>query len=163
MNRMASLFAGDRWIPLSFVGMFAVVLLANGALVYFALESWTGLDTENAYLKGLHFNEAVAEATAQQALGWQAALSVEPQPGGARIAVRLSQRDGTPLDRAVVTAQFVRPTLAGHDVPLRLDSFGGGLHRGVVALPLPGQWEARLRVDRDGQTFRLRQRFMLPR
>jgi nitrogen fixation protein FixH len=162
MNRVASLFAGDRWIPLSFVGMFAVVLVANGALVYYALESWTGLDTENAYVKGLHFDDAVAAAAAQQALGWQAALSLDPQPGGARIELRLSQRDGRPLDRAVVTAQFVRPTQAGQDVSLQLDSFGGGLHRGVVALPLPGQWEVRLRVDRDGQTFRLRERFMLP-
>lgn len=163
MTRVANLFAGDRWIPLSFVGMFAVVLLANGALVYYAIASWTGLDTQDAYVKGLHFNDAIADAEAQAALGWQAAFSVDPQPGGARIEVRLTQRDGTPLDRAVVTAQFVRPTLAGQDVALRLDSFGGGLHRGVVALPLPGLWEARLLVDREGRTFRLRERFMLPR
>ncbi|MBL4602812.1 MAG: FixH family protein, partial [Emcibacteraceae bacterium] len=33
-----------------FVGFFLVVFLANGIMTYFALSTWTGLETENAYV-----------------------------------------------------------------------------------------------------------------
>ena len=37
-----------RWIPWLFVAFFAVVFTANGLLIAFALESYTGLDGADA-------------------------------------------------------------------------------------------------------------------
>ena len=56
----------SRWIPYAFLGFFAVVLLANGAMIWLAFATWTGLETEGAYQKGLAYNRTLAETEAQR-------------------------------------------------------------------------------------------------
>ena len=41
------------WIPWALCGIFAVFLIANGVMLYFATRSWTGLATDNAYENSL--------------------------------------------------------------------------------------------------------------
>jgi nitrogen fixation protein FixH len=55
-SRARSPQAGDRfgrWIPWSFVGLFFLVLAVNGTMIAIAVSSFTGLETTNAYQRGL--------------------------------------------------------------------------------------------------------------
>jgi nitrogen fixation protein FixH len=48
-------------IPLYFVMAFLVVFIVNGIFVYMAVTTNHGVVTENAYEKGLRYDEVVAE------------------------------------------------------------------------------------------------------
>jgi nitrogen fixation protein FixH len=149
----------DWWIPWSFVAFFGVMLVANGALIYFALESWTGIETRDAYTKGLAYNDRLAEAQAQAAEGWHTALNFEPRGGQAgRLAFQLTDRNGVALNAAEVVARVVRPTSEGHDFAVELPSLGEGRYAADVDFPLPGQWEIRLEATHPSGSFRLHKR-----
>ena len=128
----------DRYIPWLFVAFFGVVFAANGALVAVAVESFTGLSTEGAYQKGLAYNRTLAEAAAQEKLGWALAADASALKRGAgRITVTLRAHDGAPLTGAHLEARFIRPTVAGADTDLRLSETAAGFYEGDPALPLP--------------------------
>ena len=71
MSRRAREITG-RTVLLSLVAFFGVVFAVNGVFFWFASDSWTGLSTEDAYRKGIAFNDQLARADAQKRLGWTA-------------------------------------------------------------------------------------------
>jgi len=153
----------SRWIPWTFVGLFAVMLIANGALVFFALDSWTGLSTKHAYQRGITYNRVLADERVETALGWRLATSlVATEPGRGRIEVRIEDRAGTPVDDAEVRALLRRPLREGFDAKVALDALGGGRYAAAVAVPLPGQWEVRVLARRGADSVHDRARFTLP-
>jgi nitrogen fixation protein FixH len=157
------------WIPYTFVAGFAVVLAANGAMLYFALSSFSGLSTKQAYVEGLAYNDRVAEEEAQAALGWTWDLdlaAVEPlEPNGlSRVAtLRADGRgaEGTPLDGLSVTATIRRPTEQGLDQTLPLRAVGPGLYETRLTLAKPGQWDVLVSAHRGEDVFRLRRRLLV--
>lgn len=144
-----------RWIPWMFVLGFAIIVAANGTMVWVALSTFTGLETRNHYREGLAFNERIADARRQERLGWSADVRFDaPAVGVATIEVDMTDAAGRPLRGASVEATVVRPTHTGHDVTLALDEVGAGRYRRQVDLPRAGQWELRLLAQRDGQEYR---------
>ena len=151
-----------NWIPWAFVAFFGVVLAANGALIWFAFESWTGLATGSAYQRGLAYNRTLEAARQQAALGWTVGFSFE-QTGArqALIELTLEGRHGDLLEGAVVQATIVRPTHAGYDFVQRLEHQTAGRYEALLDLPLPGQWEIRIVAVQGGDTYRLTRRVNL--
>ena len=150
------------WIPWAFVGFFVVVFGANGIMVFFAYDSWTGVATEDAYVKGLAYNEQIADARAQQTLGWRGELTFTANgPLRGRLELDLRDRHETPIGGAAVTADLVRPTHGGHDLQLSLEDAGGGRYAAEVALPLAGQWDVRLRAEHARGGYRLERRIVV--
>lgn len=155
--------ARGSWIPWAFVAFFATVVAANGALVVLAYHSWTGLETEDAYEKGLAFNRTLEAVRAGEALGWRVEVSfADAGPGRGRLAVLLAERDGRALTGATVAARFVRPTQAGHDKEVMLAEVGDGTYAREVELPLPGRWELRLEAEHRGRRHRSAWRLSVP-
>ena len=153
----------SSWIPWTFVGGFGVILIANGLLLYFALQSWTGIETEAAYEKGLAFNEQIETAEAQARLGWTAELVVTPRgERQAEIVLTLLDSAGAPLEKAEVTGLLRRPTQAGLDQTLALSPAGNGRYSAEAALPLAGQWELKLEVQHRRGEYRIAKRIELP-
>lgn len=162
MSRLHAIMAGDRWIPWIFVAMFAVVLIANGTMIYFAFDSWTGLTARSAYKQGRGFNRQLSERKAQSRLGWSASAGLR-RTGARRGRLRfvLTGRDGAPLNGAFVQANLVRPVEAGRDFTIVLKGIGRGAYVADVAFPLRGQWEARFTATRKSRTFRASRRLMV--
>jgi len=156
------------WIPWTFVGGFAVVIAANGAMLYFATSTFSGLTTQHAYVEGLAYNDRVAEEDAQEALGWaldltladDASASPPSTPDEHVMPVRLTARDADsrPLDGLSVAAQVRRPAEPGFDQTVTLAPVGPGLYGATLALPKPGQWELLVTASRGDDTYRLRRR-----
>jgi nitrogen fixation protein FixH len=152
----------SRWIPFAFIGFFGVVLAANAAMIWLAFASWTGLETESAYQKGLAYNDRLAAARAQAALGWQVDIAfAERAPGGLEIALDLADRYGNSLERALVNATLLRPTHEGHDRTVVLERTLGGRYEALVELPLAGQWDLHLRIEAAGEVWRGTRRVFL--
>jgi nitrogen fixation protein FixH len=150
------------WIPWLFVLFLAVILAANGTLIWIALRSWTGLATEHAYDKGLQYNRNLEAARRQAGLGWQPRLEVRMVEGfTAEAALHLADAAGAPLDGAAVTAGFARPTHGGSDFSVPLAPDGPGRYRASFTLPFVGLWDVHLTIRRGDDLFVRDQRVML--
>jgi nitrogen fixation protein FixH len=154
----------DAWIPWSFIGFFAVVLLVNGIMIFVAFDTWTGIGQENAnsYQQGLAYNDRLAEVAAQEALGWQAELSFEELAGRqGRLELALADRNGNPLEGAAVAATLARPTNAASDFALPLSDAGIGRYGADIDFPAAGQWDVRIVAEHGDGTYRITGRVYL--
>lgn len=157
------------WYPWIFVAGFGVVFVVNGLLTYFATTTFNGLETSGAYEKGLAYNDEIAAAEAQAALGWTASFTAEggpaPAPGVSlrptQLALTMSDRDGRPVTGLSVTVTIRRPTVATMDVTVTLPATDAGTYGGTVVLPQAGQWEVRVIARRGDDVYRLRDRIFV--
>lgn len=153
------------WYPWIFVAGMGVVVLVNVVLAYFAVTTWSGLETNNYYRRGLQYNEAIADAKLQRERGWQSALVVSPQPVDGRafdVSVTFRDKAGAALDGLDVRVRAERPTSSGHDQEVTLTDVGGGVYSGRLALDLPGQWTMRVIAQRDTQLYQTAERIQVP-
>jgi nitrogen fixation protein FixH len=143
------------------VAFFGTIMAVNGVLVYEALSTLSGVDTDSAYQAGRMFEHDVAMAKAQDARGWQVEANLTP--GGAGLRVDLSVRDanGRPVSDLDAHAVFERPIDRRQDRTLDLVVDGGGRFHGLVEVA-PGQWEVVLELSRRGERmFRSVNRYVL--
>ena len=59
----------DRIIPLYFVAFFVFIAIMDGIFVYLATTTHSGVVTENAYQKGLNYNQYITAYDQQEMLG----------------------------------------------------------------------------------------------
>ncbi|HSV28613.1 MAG TPA: FixH family protein [Candidatus Omnitrophota bacterium] len=153
------------WYPYIFVGAFLVVIGVNGALAYFATSTFTGLETEGAYEKGLAYNTNLAMAKAQAELGWTVDTTVSPVAGEvprAEIVITYKDRDGRPVDGLDVRAQLLRPTVKGHDHGVVLEPKGKGTYSLIHALPFKGVWDMDVAAIGKDVSYQHAKRFVIP-
>ena len=152
--------ADGWWYPYLFVGGMLIVIAVNGVLAYFAVGTWTGLQSDNHYRRGLEYNKYLEAAEKQKALGWTAAVKL----GADKVlSVRMTGPDGAALAGLDVLAVFERPTSSGHDFDVELAEKAPGLYTVVVNPPLPGQWDVRIVANStDGKNFQLVERLNAP-
>ena len=130
---------------------FAVVLAANAAFIYLALDTFPGLSTDNPYQRGLAYNETLDARAKQRALGWRAEVTFEERgEGRGTLTVVLRDRAGAPLEDLRVVGQVRRPTREGLDRDVALARSGPGAYSAELALPERGQWDVRLVADSRG-------------
>lgn len=146
---MASFYGPDNPVTgksvLSWViAFFVVIFAANAAFVYFALSSWPGLSTENAYELGLRHNNTLAAGETQRKLGWRSGVALVK---GNQIQVRFSDRSRAPLAGLKVSVTMIRPSHEGHDVAVDLTEVAPGLYTAPVNLALKGHWMVEVRAS----------------
>ena len=112
------------------LGFFALIVLVNGVFIFYALNSFSGLSTENAYVKGLNFNRSLAQDRAQRDAGWQVSASARRLTEGQVVVleVRVRDADGRPLS----------------DLVLDFQATGDGGYRAMAKPKALGQWDLRL-------------------
>lgn len=149
-------------IPLWFFGFFAVIFAANGAMVYYALESWTGLEDRNYYVKGVEYNKTLAALNAQEERGWQSDLKYdETAPGVVHMSFDLKDRSGNPITKARVKVNFIRPTHYGQDRELDLVETMPGRYEGTIDLHLFGIWDVEQLVWHGKDTYQTTKRIFI--
>lgn len=147
------------WIPWVFVGLFLLVLAVNSTMIVIAVSTFTGLETTNAYEKGLAYNNRLDALAEQEGLGWAADFVTTPK-GEQRVALALTLTDrlGNPVTSADVEATLLRPVQEGHDLKVRLNDQGDGSYEADVDLPLAGQWDIQLKAKAGNKVYRLAER-----
>lgn len=152
-----------RLIPWMFVAGFAVVAAVNGVMIAFALETFSGVTTDQAYEEGLAYNKTLAAAAAQEKLGWKVGIDLAaPTHERARLSVTLADRNGAPIHGAVIEAHFVRPTSEGFDSQAQLSETGNGRYEAETSLALPGQWDVVVTASYDGASYQKTERVFIP-
>lgn len=152
-----------RHVLYGLLGFFGAVIAANAVFIYLAVDSFTGLSTENAYQRGLDYNQTLDARQQQAVLGWRGTIDfVEDAEGRGRLIATLHTAGGLALEDLQVTGQVRRPTHEGLDQDLVLTRSGAGTYAANIALPERGQWDVTLIAEsRDGKRFEMVQRLWL--
>ncbi len=139
-----------RKVLLIALGAFALVLVANGAFVWFALSGFSGLSREDAYREGLHYNDELAAAAAQKARGWSSSVTLDKTG----LAVEVSLPDGRPVAGLLLKAVIGRPATDAFDQTLELLELRPGRYLAPVVLA-PGNWSVVVTgEDAAGEPYR---------
>lgn len=152
-----------RWVPLAFGAFCLAVLAANATMIAIAVTTFPGLETADAFRKGIGYNAALAAAREQAGLGWRAEIDATPLGGRRlRVELRLADAAGRPVERADVRAELVRPTLHGHDFAETLErTAAAGVYALEADFPLPGIWDVRLRAEQGPRLYQTTRRVLV--
>jgi nitrogen fixation protein FixH len=120
------------------------VFAANGAMIYLAVSTFGGLDTADAYRKGLAYNERIVAGVAQEQRGWRGSLAY--LPGTQRLRVALRDHAGMAVSGLVLSGDIGRPATDRYDRPLSFAQTGPGTYEADAASIEPGWWTVDVRA-----------------
>jgi nitrogen fixation protein FixH len=145
-------------IPWLFVAGFVLVIAINGVMVWFAVSSFSGLYSDHARDRGLHYNQVMAEQRERDALGWT--IETSWQSDG-RLGLTVKDAGGRPLVGAAVAIALIRPAEKRTPVEVAMEPIGEGRFAGIVDLPARGNWDADIVVDAGHHRFAITKRLFL--
>lgn len=136
---------GRRFLGIA-TGFFIVMLIPNVIMAVYAVRTFSGLVVPNSYVASQTFDR---ERSAQQALGWTAALVHD----GDAVRLDFTDASGRVVRPATLTVTLGRPTTTRDDRVLALVETPGGY---AAAAPLaPGMWRVEIvATAADGTAFR---------
>lgn len=133
------------------IAFFSVIIAVNVAFIYFAVTTFSGIETDNAYKRGVAYNQQHEVARREAALGWQGGVKLE----GNVPVVTLVDKAGAPLSGMTVSAKIGRPSVDRFDRPLTFREPTAGRYVAETAPLESGAWvtviEVRDTVGRDGE------------
>lgn len=117
------------------------------------------------YRKAVAWDEQRALERRSAALGWRAAIALEPaeRPGATRLTVHLTDSTGSALSGATLTAQAFANARAGRVLSLSWVEGAPGVYQSELGHALPGLWELRLQATRGSDVFQHISRHMVER
>lgn len=133
----------------AFIGFFLIVFAVNGVMIYKAESTFGGLDTDDAYRKGLNYNERIAEAEQQAKLGWRDRLDYVAETK--RMRVSLTDKAGAAIPGLTVIATLQRPTTSRFDRDIKLAPTGDSVYEADVAALEPGWWTVNIHAHRGNE------------
>jgi nitrogen fixation protein FixH len=144
-----------------FLAFFGTVFAVNGALIYQAVSTHTGLVANEPYRKGLAYNERIGADERQARLGWSETLEVGRD---GRVILVLAERDGRAVRGLEVEGVLGRPATNRYDVKLALSETAPGRYEAHMAAVAEGSWlvalEARAQAVAE-PVYRTRRRLWL--
>lgn len=130
-----------KHVLIIFLTFFGVIFIMNGFFVYFSQSSWTGLETRDAYRKGLKYNQQLSRSEAQNTRGWTMSLKKEDLPGGGFSLTAVPRTaKGETITRLDLSVELKRPTHEGIDQKFTLKETGLGIYSGKVGKQPLGKW-----------------------
>jgi nitrogen fixation protein FixH len=144
-----------RNVFLALLAFFGLIIGVNTTLAVLANRSWTGLVVENGYVESQKFNQELAEARKQAALGWREEFGYRK----GLLELRLSGKDGRALSGLSVAVKLERPSSDREDRALTLPETMTG-HYALPIILNTGQWDADVTArSSSGETMRRIYRF----
>jgi nitrogen fixation protein FixH len=138
------IFTG-RHMLFAMLGFFGTVIAVNFTMAWFASSTFGGTVVDNSYVASQKYNGWLAQARAQDRLGWATPIRLDAQR---------HVRIGVPGAGFTAAGTALHPLGRAADVPLRFRSDGRGGLRATTALPA-GRWQVRLDISRGRDTKRL--------
>lgn len=145
------------YAPWYLVGFFVVLAIMDGIFVTIATRTHTGVVTDEAYNRGLAYNETIEAAEAQEALGWQSSVRL----GDTGLVFEITDTVGKPLSGASVRAEISRPIEADQGQIVSLNEARPGVYSADIEFPADGQWDARVFLTWQSHTYQTRERLIV--
>ncbi len=131
------------WV-LGWLAMVAVIITANLVMMTFAYKTSPGLVVEDYYEKGKNYNKSLEKLAAQEALGWDADLSLpDKSVAGEKTSYVLAVADnkGAFVEADTVEIFAYRPSDVKEDFSLSMNKISEGKYAAHITFPLPGVWD----------------------
>jgi nitrogen fixation protein FixH len=125
-------------VLLTFVGFFVTVFAVNGVMIYEAVSTFGGLETPDAYRKGLAYNQRIAQGAAQEQRGWRDKLAYAPE--SEHVRVEMTDHDGAAVPDLVISGEIGRPATDRFDRHLDFTQTGPGTYEADVTGLQSGWW-----------------------
>ena len=152
-----------KHVLIMLITFFGVVFSMSGLLIYQAETSWTGLETFDAFRKGIKYNQQLSESERQNHRGWSMNIKHEKRASGG-LSLRAVPRDrgGETLSGLRITALMKRPTHEGIDQSIQLKETGLGVYTGQFDKLQLGKWYLYITARRGTRVmFRSKNRFIM--
>ena len=148
-------------IPYIFFIFFAVIFAVNFSYIYVSQKTWRGLATEDAYHKGLNYNQVLEEEKKQKELGWKMIIDYRNLGENQGVLIiDLKDKNSHKISDAEVEVNFKRPTQEGKDFAQKL-KFVNGVYKANIAFPLKGQWDFEIKAVRAEDVFQETDRYVI--
>ena len=148
-----------RMVLIGFILFFGTIIAVNGVLMYFALNTWPGLVTENAYTKGLNYNDTIAESESQRLLAWEVGIALDSDK---KLRISIINNDNAPVLGLKMEAVLTRPLGDHKIVVLTMLENKPGIYEAEFPAPFPGRWKADIKaVAPTGSVFKSRHEIMV--
>lgn len=134
--------------PFAMVAVLALTVAANGFMLYEANRGQAAVEPDY-YRKAIGWDETMAQARANAALGWRASVALG---ANGALTVGLSGADGIPIVDATVSIEGFPIAWEDGAFEAVLAPVAGG-YGGTVRLGRPGLHEVRLTVTRGADRF----------
>jgi nitrogen fixation protein FixH len=145
-----------RHVLFALLAFFGVMLIVNGIFLYYAVGTFNGFETADAYRKGLTYNERIASDTAQAAKGWKPVARYEAE--GQKLIVEIRDRQGKGISGLNISGEVRHPVTDNQDQTVTLREIAPARYSAPLKLP-PGQWIFSAKISRPGEAaFRIKQR-----
>jgi nitrogen fixation protein FixH len=138
--------AGRSIIPWLFPAGLGLVIVVNMVMAWFAIDTFPGVATRNAYERGRSYGRVLERDEAIAAMGWQVDVRLRSD-GRESLVVHYRNRDGEPIVGLEPFAVLTRPLGERTKVEVRLAEAGAGVYQAVIDLPYRGQWDAQISAD----------------
>ncbi len=140
-------------IPYIFFVFFAVIFAVNFFYIYISQKTWRGLANDDAYQKGLHYNQILEAEKKQKELGWKMAIYYRNLGENKGVLeIDLKDKNSQKISDAEIEVNFKRPTQEGKDFSQKL-KFRDGFFKADIFFPLKGQWDFEIRAVRGEDVF----------
>ena len=133
------------------VAMFATIIAVNLVMAYFAVSTFGGTVVDNSYVATRNYNRWLAEARAQEALGWRVETTLDPDR---RVRITAVAPTG-PID-AVVSAVASHPLGREPELAIAFSQAGDGQYVATRALRT-GRWTLKITVTSGKDVARFTQ------
>jgi nitrogen fixation protein FixH len=151
-----------RHVASIFFAFFAAVFAMNGAMIYSAISTYSGIVSNEPYRKGLHYNERISAGERQARLGWTDTVAVSHD---GHIVVTLADGNGSPVIGTSISARLGRPSSNRHDIQFDLVESAPGRYEAQAGRIDDGNWIIALEIRRDANSadpdYRARRRLWL--
>jgi nitrogen fixation protein FixH len=130
-----------KHVLIIFLVFFGVIFAVNGFMIYKSQSTWNGLETEDAYRKGLKYNQQLSELHEQNERGWIMDVKREELPGDImRFTAMPKDHNQQTLTLLDLSLELKRPTHEGMDRVFPLKETALGVYTGETQALPKGKW-----------------------
>ncbi len=139
------------WV-IGWMTLLLVFLIANGIMIYLALDGNPGLVVDDYYERGQNYEKNMLKRMANDP-GWDMQVTI---PGVVQVAtpvlVNFTVKDAAakPVNRDKVTFYVYRPSDAKQDFSVPMQRIDDGLYEARMSFPLPGSWDVLVSIANEG-------------
>ena len=137
-----------RHVLVAMVGFFLIITAVDAFMIYKAVSTFGGVETDDAYRKGLQYNQRIADERMQSGLGWTEQAQIEAATGELKVAIK--DRDGNPVEGLDLRALVGRPATNAQDRTVSLTPVASGVYVAALGDIEPGTWIATLSAAKSG-------------
>ncbi len=145
-----------RHVLFALFAFFGLMFIVNGIFLYYAVGTFNGFETRDAYRRGLTYNERIASEAAQTVRGWKPQVHYEAK--AQTLNVHVHDKQGKGVTGLAISGLVRHPVTDKQDHEVKFHEIAPARYSAPLELP-PGQWIFAGKATRPGGTaFRFKQR-----